>query len=568
MAIMPEPTAAPLPAVPRASPAAPRKASPRASSARGPLALPVYRMLWIAQLVSNVATWMQTVAAQWFLTSAGAGPAVIALVTTFSALPVLLLALPAGVAADLIDRRRWLIGVQFGMAVVAGLLTVAAMTGVLTPTLLLVFVAAFGAGSALTIPAWQAVQPELVPRSMLPQAAALGGVNVNLARAVGPAIGGVIVALSGPAFVFGLNALSFLVIVAALQRWDRPRNEQNGHERLTEALRIGVAYARNAPTFRRVLLRVALFVVPGSAVWALLPVVAADQLGLEASGYGLLLGCLGIGAVIGAMLLRRVRARWSATGLLFVAALLMTVSTVIAGLSRTELVVAGGLLLGGAGWIWHLASLNAAAQIVLPAWVRARALSLYVLMLQGGQALGATLWGLLAQRWGVPASLTSAGVVMGLVALSLLHWGLRDATRVDPRPGIAFEEPPLLQGEDPGGGVLVIVEYVVHADSEEQFFEAMGRLRRVRRRTGALRWSLYRDAEQPGLWLEVFHVASWEDHVRQHARRTVTDLEVELVAESLGLEPSRTRHLVAPPSVVSAPNSGVWRNVRRRPEVN
>jgi MFS family permease len=269
---------------------------------------PIFRALWIAQFASNVGTWMQTVGAQWLLVDRS--PLLVALVQTASSLPVVLLALPAGAWADLVDRRRLLLGAQVGMFLAAATLAAMTFLGAASPTVILALTFLLGCGNAVASPAWQAIQPDLVDRSVLPQTAALNGVNMNLARAIGPALGGIIVAASGAGWVFALNALSFVGIAAVVASWRAPeRVDAGSRERLVEALRAGGRYVRHALIVRRLLYRAILFIPAASAVWALLPVVAAANLGLGSAGYGLLLGMVGIGAVTGALVIPQLRAR-------------------------------------------------------------------------------------------------------------------------------------------------------------------------------------------------------------------------------------------------------------------
>src|SRR6478752_5200830 len=291
------------------------------TSTWAPLRSPVYRALWIAQLVSNLGTWMQTVGAQWMLVGDPRAAVLVPLVQTATTLPVMLLALPSGVLADLIDRRRLLIATQGAMAAGVGLLASLTGAGLTTPAVLLTLLFVIGCGQALTAPAWQAIQPDLVPAEQIPAAAALGSMSINGARAIGPAIAGVLVSLSGPTLVFALNAVSFVGIVIVLVFWKRDPIEHNyPPERALAALSAGGRFIRSAPIVRRILLRAALFVVPASALWGLLPVIASGRLGLSSSGYGLLLGSLGAGAVLGAFMLSRIRARFGLNTLLTVAA--------------------------------------------------------------------------------------------------------------------------------------------------------------------------------------------------------------------------------------------------------
>src|SRR4051812_581397 len=347
-----------------------------AGSTWAPLQSPVFRALWIAQFVSNLGTWMQTVGAQWMLVADPRAAVLVPLVQTATTLPVMLLALPSGVLADLIDRRRLLIATQGAMAAGVGLLAVLTGAGLTTPAVLLVLLFVIGCGQALTAPAWQAIQPDLVPAEQIPAAAAVGSMSMNGARAIGPAIAGVLVSLSGPTLGFPLSSVSFVCIVFVLVWWRRPAVERDyPPERALAALSAGGRFIRSSPIVRRILLRTALFIGPASALWGLLPVIASDQLGLSASGDGLLLGSLGVGAVLGAFLLSRLRSRYGQNTLLTVGAAGFAATTVVLALVPNFAAVLLALLVGGACWLLSLSTLNASMQLSLPSWVRARGLS-------------------------------------------------------------------------------------------------------------------------------------------------------------------------------------------------
>src|SRR4051794_4281354 len=280
---------------------------------------------------------MQTVGAQWLLVEQSGSDTLVALVQTASTLPIVLLALPSGALADTLDRRRLLIAVQLFLVGVGCVLTALTLAGRMPATLLLTLTFALGAGQALTAPAWQALIPDLVPRPQLASASALGAISMNLARAVGPAIAGVLIARTGAGVVFGLNTVTFAIFVLALWRWRPAADDYAGEpERFAAAVRAGGRYVRHSPVVRRILLRAALFLVPGSALWALLPLVASRRLGLSSGGYGVLLGAVGVGAVAGAILLPRLRARWSSNRLLLVAGIAFAGVLVALALVRSE----------------------------------------------------------------------------------------------------------------------------------------------------------------------------------------------------------------------------------------
>ncbi|WP_433363434.1 MFS transporter [Actinoplanes sp. CA-142083] len=522
-------------------------------SAWAPLRVAAYRSLWLALLASNIGTWMQTVGAQWLLVEQSGSDTLVALVQTASTLPIVLFALPSGALADTLDRRRLLIAVQSLLVGVGAMLTILTLTGHMPASLLLTLTFALGAGQALTAPAWQAIIPELVPRSQLASASALGAVSMNLARAVGPAVAGVLIAQTGAGVVFGLNTLSFALFVVALWRWRAPAAEYaDAPERFAAAVRAGGRYVRHSPVVRRILLRAALFLVPGSALWALLPLVASRRLGLGSSGYGILLAAVGVGAVAGALLLPRLRARWSVNRLLLIAGGAFTVVFVVLALVRSEAAVVVALVPAGVAWVLVLSNINAAMQLFLPNWVRARGLAVYQMVFAGAQAAGALFWGALSDATGLVVSHLAAAAVMAAGVLTLRWWPMRDVSGDNREPAVFWPEPHLeIDPDDHDGPVLVTVAYPVAAERQDAFVRAMEAVGRGRRRTGAVRWGLFRDGERPDRYVEAYLVPSWAEHLRQHTGRlTGADREAEERALALTDGPAEVSHLLSAPGVI------------------
>ncbi|MGO9384316.1 MAG: MFS transporter [Mycobacterium sp.] len=504
-------------------------------SARTPLRNRVFRNLFIAQFASNIGTWMQSVAAQWFLVEQHSTALIVALVQTASLGPTLLLGLFAGVLADLFDRRRLLMFLQSYAVLVALALAIVAYLGSLRPASLLTFTVAIGCASALTAPAWQAIQPEVVPRGQIPAAATLSSVSSNAARAIGPAIGGVVVALAGPAAVFAINAVSFTGIIFALAGWKRPKqNAPIERERLGHAVITGLLYVRNGPIFRRILLRAALFLFPASALFALLPVAAARRWHLGASGYGVALGAIGVGAVLAVLVAARLRDRVSANVSLAACAAVYGLAPL--GAAWLPFAAATPLLvLSGMAWLISLTTLNALAQLSLPRWVRARGLAIYLLVFTGSQAVGSYVWGVVATRAGLNVALICSAVLLGVAALSVVTLPLLPLTGQLSReistdwhsPTVRFE----LHPDD--GPVLVTVHYRVSAENLDNFVEAMSAVRRSRLRTGGHSWGLYRSAEEPDTVLERFTVPSWVEFERQHTERWLAS-DHDAAAKAMG----------------------------------
>lgn len=364
--------------------------------------------------------------------------------------------------------------------------------------LLLLFL--IGCGQALTTPAWQAIQPELVPREQIPAAAALASMSVNGARAIGPAVAGVLVSLSGPTTVFALNAFSFIGIVMVLLWWRRPVEEATMPlERPISALSAGRRYIRSSPVIRRILLRTVLFTAPASALWGLLAVIAANQLNLSSSGYGLLLGALGVGAVLGAVVLSRLHARFGQNQLMVMGAVGFAGATVVLATVHVLAAVLAALVVGGVAWLLTMSTLNASMQLSLPAWVRARGLSVYQLVFTGSQAIGSLVWGVVAGATsGVTALLISAALLI-VCGVSVAWWPLHPATgTLDVTPSAHWGEPALVFEPDPQDGPVVVLQsYVVAPEDEAGFLALMQRVRRSRQRTGAMEWGSSAAASPP-----------------------------------------------------------------------
>lgn len=524
-----------------------------------PLRIRAFRAMWVAVLVSNVGIWMQTVGAQWLLVHRPHAPILVSLVQTADMLPDVLFGLVGGVLADTLDRRQLLIGVQGFMALTAGALAALTFAGQMPPALLLTFTVILGSGSVLSNPAYQSLIPVLVPRDQLPAAASLGSITVNLARVIGPALAGILIARAGVGAVFAVDAATFLIYAVVVAAWRPPPGMTvRSGERFGSALRAGARYVRYSPVERRVLVRAALFLFPASALWALLPLISTERLGQNAGGYGLLLGALGVGAVLAALLLPATRQRVSINVLLLIATLVYAVVLVAVVLVRSTAIAVLVLLPAGAAWIAVLASVNSTLQLFLPTWVRARGLSVYLMVMFGSQAIGAALWGAVASRAGLVSAFLIAAGAMVAGAASFRVWPLIDTRGMD-RSAVAPWEDPVLLGEadtDSSGPVVVSLTYTVAPDAERELLTAMKSVRLSRLRTGASQWGLFRDADSEHVFVELFVVASWDEHIRQHRDRlTGADQRFLEHAENLSDPPPRTEHLIAV-DVPEGPHTG------------
>jgi predicted MFS family arabinose efflux permease/quinol monooxygenase YgiN len=533
--------------------------------ALAPLGRPVFRALWVAALVSNVGYWMQSVGAVWQVGTVSGSAALVALVQTAVSLPVVLLALPAGAAADVFDRRRLLLVTQTWMLLSAAALCVATVLGLASPAVVLALTFLLGLGNAANAPAWLATIPELVEGRDLPAAVALNSAGFNIGRAVGPALGGAVVAAAGPAAVFGLNAVSFLGVLAVLWRWRRrPQDDLGAGEQVLGAIGAGVRYVRFAPLLRAVLVRTALFILPASALWALLPVVARGRLGMGATGFGLLLGALGVGSVAGAALLPRLRRAVPIDRRVMAGTAVFAAATAALATLDSQPLVGLAMVAAGMAWLATLTSFNVATQRVVPRWVKARALAVYLLVFQGGLAGGSALWGLVAGRVGERAALLAAAASFGLGLVAVLRWRLQGIGALDLTPSVRPEPVTAIDPEPDDGPVLVLIRYQVDPERAEEFATAMRALRRVRRRDGAYRWGLFEDVADPGCFVETYVVRSWAEHLRQHERFTAEDLAVRdrVQAFHVGEDPPAVSHFIHP--AAAAPQRRWVRWTRRR----
>jgi MFS family permease/quinol monooxygenase YgiN len=532
-----------------AQPDAASKLGQETVSPWSPLAEPIFRALWIATVASNIGTWMEDVGESWLMVSLTTSPMLVALVETAGSLPVVLLALPAGALADVVDRRRLLLITQSWMLVSAAVLGVFTLAGMVTPWLLLLLTFILGLGTAMNGPVWQAIIPDLVPRRELPAAVTLVGVAINVSRAVGPALGGLLVAAAGSGVVFLLNAVSFLGVMIVIYRWQpTPRQSTMPPEHILGAMRAGLRYVRHAPELRAALIRTSVFILCASALWALLPLQARHALGLGSFGYGMLLGCIGAGAVAGAAFLPKLRQKVSNNLLVIGATVLFAGVTAVVAHVHVPVVAGAAMILGGVAWIAVMSSFNTAAQTAAPAWARARALSIYLLVFMGGMAIGSAAWGAVAARFGVVTALTCAalGLIIGIAAS--LRYTLIDGDDLNLAPCMCWPEPIVVVKPEPEQGpVLVQIEYRIDPDQAPGFRRAMRDLRRVRRRDGASRWTLFRDPAEPGRFVESFLVETWAEHLRQHLRVTEADREIEgrALAFHIGGGQPAVTHLIA-----------------------
>ncbi|WP_238475229.1 MFS transporter [Sphingomonas cavernae] len=485
---------------------------------------PVFKAVWIASLASNFGGLIQSVGASWMMTSIAPSADMVALVQASTTLPIMLFSLAAGAIADNLDRRRIMLAAQCFMLLVSLALAGFAWAGWISPWLLLVFTFLIGCGAAFNGPAWQASVGDMVPRADLPGAIALNSMGFNIARSVGPAIGGAIVAAAGAATAFAINAVSYLGLILVLARWRPERHARLlPRESLGVAMAAGVRYAAMSPGIRAVLARSLLFGVGASAVPALMPLMARDLIGGGALTFGLLLGAFGLGAVAGAVASGPIRIRLSNEAIARMAALFFALAGIVAGLSHATLLTMAALVIAGAGWVLALSTFNVTIQLSAPRWVVARALSLYQMAAFGGMALGSWLWGETAHQWGIAAALAGAALLQlaGVIAGFWLSLPQTGGLNLDLRD---WQEPETAVAIEPRSGPVVItIEYRIAPADILEFLTVMSERRRIRRRDGARHWTLLRDLGDPELWVERYHTPTWLDYVRHNQRRTQTD---------------------------------------------
>ena len=515
-------------------------AAPAVTSGFAPLRIPLFRDRWIASTISSVGTWMQDTAGTWLMTVLTASPLLIALMQTAASLPVLLLGLLAGATADIFDRRKLLIFWQAWMLSAVALLTVFTFFGYISPWALLAFTFLLNTGSAMNNPAWQAIVPELVPRDMIPDTVSLNAASNNLARAAGPALGGLMVAAfanvhQGAGSVFALNSLSFAGVIWVLVNWKRTPIFKSAlpSERIAGSIRGGLRYVRHSPPLQASLVRAFTFCFFVSAIWSLLAVVAKRDLRQGALGYGILNGSLGIGAVIAATQLPKIRRHLKATQILFFATLYQGFVLLVLAYLRSPWIIIPTLVVSGAAWTASMSTINTSVQLSVPPWVTARALGTYLMTFQGGMALGSILWGFLAEHTSTPVALaTAAAGLLGTLPLvnrfKILEGPTPDFTPYQykrPAPelvGIDLEHAP-----DPHEGpVRISVEYTIPLDRYADFTGAIHQLRGVRMRDGAIRWGIYREAADPTHLNETFLMESWVDYLRSRERTTADDIVI------------------------------------------
>ncbi|EOC1343462.1 MFS transporter [Cronobacter dublinensis] len=524
-------------------------AAPATVSSWSPLRQPVFRMLWIATVVSNIGSWMNDVGINWTMLTLSADPLAVALVQAASSLPMFLFALPSGVMADIVDRRKYLLFSQLWVFIAAAGLTLLSAAGLVTPGVLLVAAFLLSTGAAMSSPPFQAIVPDLVEKQELAPAVALNSLGINISRAIGPALGGLVLSFAGPWVVFALNALSVLGVAWVLWRWKTPPTIQRlPPEHFFPAVRAGLRYVHAAPVLRNVLVRTVAFFTFASAGWALLPLVARRELGLGPGGYGIMLACIGIGAVCGAVVLPRLRKRFDPDRLMAINSAIFAVSMLALAFIRHLWLLNAFLFLTGFAWIAVLSTLNMGAQRSAAKWVKARALAVYLTFFFGAMTAGSALWGQLASHSGIASALCVATVGLLLASLTARRWKLNKDPDLNLEIRDIDSRASSLDISHERGPVMVMYEYQIDPDDVYDFVVCIQEIRRVRQRGGALSWSVYEDIQRPGVFIESFVIGTWIEHLRQLERHTVNDLLIQSRVQAFhrgGARPA-ARYFIAP----------------------
>lgn len=512
-------------------------------SALSPFRHGIFRDVWIANLGSQFGGLIQAVGASWMMLSISGSAEMVTLVQASTTLPIVMFALVAGAFADGFDRRGIMIAAQVFMLAVSMALATCAYLGLITPWMLLLFTFLIGCGAAFNGPAWQASVAEMVPRKDLPSAVALNSMGFNIARSVGPAVGGLIVAAAGAAAAFAVNTVTYIGIIAVLARWRHvPEQRVLPRERLGTAIMAGIRYVAMSPYIKFTLLRGLVFGAGASALIALMPLIANDLIGGDSVTYGLLLGAFGIGAVGGALSAHRLRQTLSNETVVRLAMSAFAFAAAATAYSSWLPLTMAAQLLSGAGWVLALATFNVTVQTSAPRWVVGRALSLYQMVIFAGMAGGSWLWGVVTGQLGItPALLISGLVLLGCVALG---WRFAQPQTEELKLDLLkrWKEPEIaLEIEQRSGPVVVTIEYRIREEDVLEFLAAMADRKRIRRRDGARHWSLLRDLSEPDLWIERYHSPTWLDYVRQNQRVTEDDAVVWDRIHSLHRGPDKPR---------------------------
>ncbi len=499
-----------------------------------PLREPTFRRVWTASLLSNFGQLILGVGAAWEMTRLTSSPTMVALVQTALMLPLMLVAVPAGAIADMLDRRKIAITGLAISIICAALLTALAYMELTTPWVLLAFCSLIGVGVAIYVPAWQSSVGEQVSAKNLPSAIALGSISYNLARSFGPAIGGLVVLAAGAQAAFAINAFCYAPLLLVYFFWKRQQVPSRlPPERIDRAIVSGARYAMHSQAIRKVLGRSFVIALAGATAGALAPLLAKDLLGGNASTYGLLLGAGGVGAVGGAMLVGRVTAKFRAETAIRCMSIFSGIMLAALGFSHNLILSCLLFAAASASSIMTISMLNVSVQLSAPRWVTARALSLFSASLTGGIAIGSVMWGAVAQGWGVTAAMVASGIALGLTPLFGLLSPLPEAADAKVETVELNSEPDVALGLTlRSGPISIAIDYRVDPEQARDFYDAMRAVQAARLRNGGFNWSIARDIADPTSWTERYHCPTWGDYLRMRNRFTQADRDAQAFADS------------------------------------
>ena len=520
------------------------------STSESPLKNSLYRFLWVAMFASDIGAAMQTVGSGWLMTSLAPSPFVVSLLQVMTSLSIFLLALPAGALADIVDRRKLFLATQYFSLAVAAVLGILTFGGFTTSSILVVFTLLLGMGNAMSLPVNIVIQTEILPKKKALAAMTLFSVAIYIGLAVGPLLGGLVVAAAGSWAVFLLNASSFVVMIVFLHKWHSPAERKLlPPEQIIGAIRTGLRYMHHSLHVRALFVRDFSLTICGSALVSLLPLLARSAAGSNSILFGILIGSFGIGGMIsGLLIVPRIR-NVSIEKRIASATILYAAAMVVLSFQHEIVIAFIGIFAVGTALIVITSSLNFVAYNSVASWVRTRVVSVHQMVYWGGVAIGSIVWGIVAEIWGVPLALLAAaiGLVIGLVTST--RYKLKPYTDVDMTPSMHWAMPRTMIdiGDHDGGFVLVEMEFEIDPTRSHEFESAMNDLRSLLLRDGAINWELFHDVENPSRYVMMFTSESWTEHLRQHERTTKADLAIEEHARSfhMGKDPPRISHFIS-----------------------
>jgi MFS family permease len=529
-----------------------------------------FTVIWSASVISTIGLRIHEIGAGWLMTTMTDDPFIVSLVQAATTLPFFLFALLAGAIADNVSKSRMLLLVNCIMAFIAAILAVLVYLNLMTPYLLILFIFLIGSCSAFTAPPKQAINPLLVPKEDLQSAIALNSIGFNLSRSIGPAIAGILIVTLGPESPFIINALSFIAIIWAFIWWCPIKaNEPLPNEPIPGAIKAGLRYARYSPPLRATLWRAFAFFIPVSAYWALLPIFVKTEMNGGADLFGLLVGAIGLGAVIGAFLSPKIKKYFSSDQVTWIAATLIAgifllsafpvnntlLTYLFPGWPIDEILAVIGSIVFGMSWIWTLSTFSVSAQSALPDWVRARGLAIYLMVFFGSMSVGSIIWGAVASQMGIKTALIIASITLALGIILSRKQKLNLGEAIDFAPSAHWAQPNLLAESEESKAllnerspVMIVIEYKIEPNDVEKFLSLMCKLSEARRQYGAYGWEVLQQSDKADTFIECFFDVSWIHHLRHRKRLAGKDYQIEQQVRDLhkGDTPPTIKHFLGP----------------------